>query len=806
VAAGGRALGMVAVFGALAKRPLVCAALALAAGSYAGALVLHDHAALPVFLGLVGVSVALLMPRRPVMRVVATALTFASVGAILWNLRHAEPFGDPLCSYAVDHPDEVIDVEGRVRSTQIILPGAEYARFIVDVDRVMADEVALPLRGGVQVRWTGSAAPLFADDRVRVRGELTAALGRANFGIDDVEDYLRRNHVHSAMTVRGSGNVVRLGSGRWWRPGHWASRLRAAEAERLRKVIPERAWPFVLAVWLGERTEIGEAEYRSFVETGTAHVLAVSGVHTAIIYASVWSGLSVLIRRRSVRAAVTMGAVLLFALVAGAHVSSLRAAAMIALYVLADLFDREPDAPTALSVAAILLTLANPDNLLDRGFLLSFTSVASILLFTRPLGEVFRAIPVGLRSGLVTPLAVQILPWPLAAHFFHVLPWAAPLANLVVVPLLTVVLWLSFMTTVGAFLWSGLGLVFGHAVAPAVWAIHAVVDAVARAPRSHHFVVSPTALAMAAFWAASFAGLRAVEPDVLRRRWQAAVLAILLAVLAYGTWRPMAAEPEVAFLDVGQGDACFIRTPAGRTLLIDAGDSTEHVDMGARVVAPFLWAHHVDQLDCLILTHPDTDHIGGMPYIVDHFSVGELILGPRDTGNAAEARLIASCARREIPVRRVAAGGRLEIEGCRVEVLHPPIDWPATSTLNDTSLVIRIAWPGFDGLFTGDIEAAAETSMIPRLTPTRVLKAPHHGSRTSSTREFLDAVRPEVVVVSTGGDVRKGGDPAVLKRYEDLGATVYRTDVAGGISVTSDDHGRLVFRAARAEKANPIGR
>jgi len=625
----------------------------------------------------------------------------------LWHVRHAGPPGDPLSRYSMAEPKRPYVLEGRVRRPD--LPGGDYTQFLLDVDQVRLDGHLIALAGGVRVSWSDPGQAVYADDRVRVRGVPDQALGRVNPGIQDYEDFLRRRGVHSTVKIRGPDAVERIAPGRWWRPSHWASRLRAFEASRLRRAIPASARALAFTIWLGDRRGMRASEYQSYVTSGTAHILAVSGVHMGVVFISVSFLLRFLVRNRRVRAGLTIGAVLLFALVAGARVSALRAATMIALYLLADLFDREPDAPNALGLAGILFLLVNPEVLFDRAFLLSFSSVASILLFREPVSTVLASaprmvrdglaavsarlrrglpdagvpssdpVPRGVHGGLATPLAVQILPLPLAVHFFHVLPLVGPLANLIVVPLLTAALWLCFLTTLCAVVSTDVATLFGHALAVVVDVIHALVRVAAAAPGGHTRLASPTTVAMAAYWGMVASVTIAVRvPTQRRRRWVAG--AVVLAAVAALSWRPWHPPSEVVFLDVGHGDAAFIRTPGGDTVLIDGGDANDRVDMGARVVAPFLWSRHVDRIDYVILSHPDQDHIGGLAYILDQFPVGQLLLGPADTGRRAEWALLEQCADKGIPVRRVARGTTLHLAGAALDILHPPVGCRSATT------------------------------------------------------------------------------------------------------------------------------
>ena len=819
------------------KRPLVWVAVAMACGAYAGAFGWTDGAGIPLLLCLAGVVPLLVLQSRRIAQPLAIALMFFGAGGLLWEAHHAGPFGDGVSRWAADRRNAFVELVGTVHRPDLIVPGREYASFILDVVAMRRNGDQLAIAGRTHVRWYAPAFPLSNGDRVRVRGKLLSELGHVNPGVQDVEDYLRRRGVHTALAVRDGRALEVIDRAPWWLPMAWASRLRHAEAERLRPVVPESIYPFILAVWLGDRREIPESETEAYIVSGTAHILAVSGVHMAILYVSVAFLLKMIWPTRvRLRALITLGVVFLFAALTGARVSSMRAACMIALYLLAEVLDREPDAPTALGLAGILFVTTTPGILLDAGFLLSFSSVASLLLFREPVEAwlirattpdpmrrlvdsrrtVFeravaylytrtgawmevvlgaRRVVWGARGGLSTALTVQILPLPLAIHFFHIVPLAGPLMNLAVVPLVGVVLWMCLLTTIAAFVAPPVAMLFGHALLVPVWTIQGLA-ALATKLGAYAIVTSPTAVAFALYWTLALLVLASFrrQMDVLHRRWAMAgwCVACLLA------WNPIRAPGEVVFLDVGHGDAAFIRTPNATTMLVDAGDRSEYVDCGKRQVAPFLWANHVRRLDYIIITHADRDHVGGARYILDRFAVGHVLLNATPTDRALEQELLAQCEDLGVPVQRLVPGDRVRAGNATLAVLHPPPQWPA-EPVNEASLVLKLAWPGMDVLLAGDVEDDAERALLGDPIHSTVLKVPHHGSRTSSTAAFIDGVQPKLAIVTGEDRSGRGMQDAVLDRYRQRGIPLLRTDIHGAITLRAG-HGRLDAQSERPRR------
>ncbi len=784
------------------NRPLVWVALAFIAGLFVASTGFVSGLWWPLALCLAAAILPFWAHDEPRLRAFSVALMFLAVGMLVWNLRHAGPPGDSLSrTLAQDTPDSVL-IAGYVRSVQPRHPETDFQRLIVDVDTAEWNGARHSVRGRLSIAWNRPGAAVWPGERIRARGEPRLGIAPVNFGVNGLEDTLRRRGVHSTLRANGPDAIEHIGDAPWWSVAYWAARLRQVQAEQLRAAMSPEALNFALAVWLGDGSVVTDDEYEAYLRSGTAHILAISGLNIALIYATLRLFLRIFLRSRRAVAAITVGAVFVFALTAGAQVSCLRAAVMVAIYLCAEFFDREPDSPTALSLSALLFLLVSPDLLFDGGFQLSFLCVASMLVFGDPITERLSVLPRPFGEGLAATLSPQILSLPVATHLFHILPLLSPLANLVVVPLLGVVLWLLLVTLLLAPLLPAWALVFGHAAAPVIWAIRAVSSLAAGPSVTALYLTSPSVWAVAAYAIAVAGGIWAFLYSRQRRRALAVMLVALL--LAVPLWGARTQQAGVDFLDVGHGDAAFIRTPGGSTVLVDGGDQSQYVRAGSRVVAPFLWAHGVSRIDHVVVSHPDRDHLAGLLRAVRDFRVGEVVLSRIASQNALETELLTLCASRGIPVRRVARGDRIVVRGAELDVLNPPREGAALDGTNNNSVVLRLRWPGLSVLLSGDIEAEAEAGLAGLDLAADVLKAPHHASRTSSTPGLLAGVRPRHVIVSTGGKSgREPADSGVLARYHAAGAHVWRTDQMGGIRVTAGADG-LSIETARGVRGSPI--
>lgn len=633
---------------------------------------------------------------------------------------------------------------------------------------------------------------------------------------------------------------------------------------------PEQA-AILASLVIGDYSGLNDTTREAFQNSGTYHVLVVSGLHVAWIAGVLLHGFRRMRIPQDVSHILVACLLFLYAGIVGFQASISRALWMFILYLTGQAcFRRAAPANIALASAFSLLA-ARPEWLFDAGFQLSFLSVLAICLMGLPMIELHlkpltdplrnagcadrlgfhagrlqragrrlrtrcellaeacadrwhsRLGPITLALGrtaagaalrigsmIVITLSVQIWLEPLLAYHFNRLSWIAPLANLVAVPLSSVVLAAGMIAALasGVPILAAPLLQFAGSLSRllllAAQGVSALPGAWQRCPTPPpQFVLAGIAL-LFAWWFAAW-----------QRRWIPWCYAgVLLLCLAAGTpkLRNQAQilhrefdKPRIltmTFLDVGEGDSMVIRFPDGRIWIVDGGgihqtqsnqESEKGFDIGEAVVSRYLWFQWITRLDWAILTHPDLDHAGGMPALLDNFRIGKLGYG--ESGNdPILARILKRARERGTELQKVQAGQMLERGNVRVLVFNPAGDGTPRST-NENSVVLQVRYGRFSALLTGDLEKTGEREFLSRLGDARslLLKVAHHGSRSATTEPFLARVQPHWAVISSGRN-NPFGHPArdVVFRLLRCGSRLLLTQDQGAITFETDGERYLV--------------
>jgi competence protein ComEC len=815
--------------------PCIC----LAGGILIAHLYISSHLLIPWTMALVAVSLALALVFRNKSKVTLSlaCACFFFLGAST-QLVHRQTKTPKLNV----EDGEVALLSGCVVNPPVFSPSREQftlqlapkaaARVTVN----LKDENSLPLRYGQSVELTAKVRTprnFQNPDAFDYAAYLAAQRIYWNASVSDVKD------VHVTAGSCGSQAVSLLYDIRTW------------ALERIRSLFPDDPHTVALlqATLLGETSGVEKRWTSDFRVTGTYHALVISGQHVSVLALSLLFLLRMLRLRRLPALGVATLASWLYAFVSGFSSPVVRAAAGFTLFLVASYCFRRLRILNVLSVVGIVYLFFAPDQLFDPSFQLSFLSAAAIAAFaipliertTDPMRQAIKRFDQLRYDPQVAPSAaswrvelrqfaktIQTLPGvservALAAvvhatslcafvveavlvsacvqfalalpmiSYFHRLSITGLSANIVIIPLLSLVVPLGFACILTGW----------HALAVLTKQLLILAELVA----TWHANFEPAWRmgAIPVWLSIAFAASLILLAYAIRRRQAfitptfACASALFLAIFLQ-PWRPLVRTGwlELSAIDVSQGDSVLLVFPNGKTMLVDAGGfpgmermrRKPQLDIGEDVVAPYLWSRRIRHLDYAVLTHGHSDHMAGLPAILDDFRPKELWVGA-EPESPAWSDVKKHAASDGVSIRALNRSAKsIDIGGASIRVLAPSGDYqPDTAPGNNDSLVLEVKFKKRSILLTGDAERASEADMVSSgmLQPVTLLKVGHHGSRTSSTEDFLNLLQPKFAVISDGYKNQfRHPHPDVLARLKEHDAGIFRTDQNGLITFRTD--------------------
>ncbi len=727
-------------------------------------------------------------------------------------------------SHAIPMAGREVSVSGILQQAPAI--GRENTVLIMKVREMRRGRERVSAAGLVRLTMPGPP-PLWLTpgDYFMVRARLSPLRGPTVPGAFDYRSYLSRQGIRATGWISSPRLLTRINrlskAGFLSRLRYLPERWRMIIGRRLDELVPRQAGVY-RALLIGDRSAISPRVMEKFKACGIVHLLAISGIHMGLLALGVgfivlWllkRSTWLLLRIPALKAAALISLIPLtiYALIAGFHPPAVRALLMTMVFVAALLMDRQWSIANNTAIAALIILAFKPALLFAVSFQLSFAAMAAIAIFAEPLRQLAAAPTAtsswwrrnwlwrwGLFSILIS-LAAMAGTAPIIITDFHRLALISPLATLIVEPLLC--LWALAWGILGCLTLplAPLAALFFKIGALGITAALKITSLLAALPFT---LWLPTPYwAQIILWYAAL-GLLGLW---FKKGGRGLLLSVIvIALMALLPIKPSSdGKTRVSFLDVGHGGCSILRLPGSHTIIIDSGRrqrrSARYYDVGENVVAPFLWYKHISRVDAVIITHPHADHYNGLAFILRRFRPRVLWVNTMMVNEEGFEDLLKLARELKIKVRVAAAGSVLYRDN--VVRLRNLLNLAAVEggrkggadsdgQRNNQGLVLRLTVGKRAFLFTGDIERRAEEHLVQSVEADElhsdVLKVPHHGSRTSSSMAFIEAVRPAYAVTQAERHGR-GIFPApeVVRRYQQAGAQVLNTADIGSIFFVTD--------------------
>lgn len=652
-------------------------------------------------------------------------------------------------------------------------------------------------------------------DTLRLSGKIATFWQPTNPGEADMRLVARNHRQHGRLFVRDARQVETIRKATWGL-SRLANRISLRGEQTLMNCLGEDTGALAAALVVGRRGSMNPQLQDQLLETGTIHLLSVSGLHMGIV-AMLLRFLATSLGLRGVWQILFVGVCcLLFVAVTGARPPVMRAAMLVGVVLAASAFDRQSLPLNSLAMAAVALMLINPTDLTRVGVQLSFVAVATLVscghryreldedlrtesqldrlaeTAASPLRRRLRWCSGKLNNALWFSLCVTLTTTPLVWMHFNLVTPVAVIANVLLGVPMTVALLSGLLAVVCATVSDGLAYPAGEVCYAALWIMQRMIEVAANVAWGHFWLPGPPWWWVAAYYALLVGGF-----SLVGRRHRAAIFVIGSIAWCLIAWwlavlpsqhRPQ--ELRATFLDVGHGTSVVLNLPDGRNLLYDCG-SLGNQSYSSRGFHEPLWSQGITRLDAVILSHADADHYNALPGLLRRFRIAEVVVptGMFDSSKVGLVPIREAISAANVPVREVSSESEFldlaSADGERwttIRVLHPP---PLRVAGNDNanSLVLRIDFGGRSLILPGDLEPPGLEMVLNRPRPIAggVLMSPHHGSLTVNSQAILDWARPRQVIVSGGSRAKR---PEVAEALRVRGSEVFVTAELGAIRVT----------------------
>ncbi len=639
---------------------------------------------------------------------------------------------------------------------------------------------------------------------VYIKGRLLKPRGSKNPGEFNYAGYLRNKGIFAIINL-GSKSEIRFANkknGNWFRR-EIVEKIKFDFINRISKNFSGQEKEILKGLLLGEREGIDPDLKEQFAKSGIFHILAVSGLHVGFVIFLLGFFVSLLRFPKLFKIILVILGIVFYASLTGSRPPVVRASLIYGIVLLGFFAERRIEPLNSIGTAGLILLLFRPDDLFSASFQLSFAAVSGIIFITSAfedfIGNAFKYLPKSFlirifKKYIIIPLIISfgviLFISPFSGYYFSRLSFIAVILNLIVIPTTGVIVGLGFYSLIVGYFIPNICEPFNIVLHYLLKLLIFIADYSNKLIYSYMDVSRETVILIVIFCIFFYLGYKSIAEGKKRRLLIYLLLLANILILDRILFHRIG-EMRIIFFDVGQGDSALITFPDNKKMLIDGGDKRLSFDAGEYNIAPYLKRNGIKFIDWVVITHPESDHIGGIPFIIKNFKIGSVLeMGVKEDSEIYK-ELENEINAKNIPRKQIFSGMRVnDSELYRIYILHPTKEFISEiyRNTNNFSIVIKIVYGESEFLFTGDIESFVE-EMLMRYNDflqSDVLKVSHHGSKTSTSSDFLSKVKPKYAVIPLGEyNIYNFPDSSVISRLKTINTEVIRTDLNGSAVFTS---------------------
>lgn len=612
---------------------------------------------------------------------------------------------------------------------------------------------------------------------IKINAQYTEATRDRNYGGFNYKTYLRTKKIYGIFNVEDV-EIVKNGS------DNIIIKLRKYIKSKLREKLKKENSELAISLIVGDRSHISSEVEDNFKKANLMHMLAISGAHFSYVIL-IATFISNRLQHKRLGQLIQIIAIIFFMNLTGNTASVVRAGIMSILLIGSSICKRQNDSLNNIAISAIIQIINNPYIIFDSGFMLSYSGVLGIILFYKKISEHIHF------KSIALTISANIFIIPIMIYNFHTISGSFIISNICASWLLGIIIILEFISLCIPIklLYMILDLL--------IMMLRKIAEICANIPFAQMYVPRYAIFFVIVIYILIFCR------KLKCRKYVYSFLTIGASILLIVNFTDVYQDRmRINFIDVGQGDSCLIRYK-GTNIMIDSGGSLsknkdgKSYDIGENVLNNYLLNRGITRLDYIMVSHFDEDHSQGFVFLLKNMKVKSVIISEQYKTSSIYEQFKQICKKQNIQIIYVRSGDEIRIKDLAFKILHPKSkeNQISENPLNNNAIVCMVKYKNRRILFTGDIEKVAENEMVKEYTnglKADILKVGHHGSKTSTTKEFLDFINPSVALIGVGQN-NKFGHPNedVIKRLEEKNIQIYRTDEMGEISVIIDKNGKI---------------